>query len=109
MIDFNFQSFFANKNNVMANAQMLPVFRFIEQESLYSSGTGTLDNYALIDWTYKKNKNRSGRGERVSRSAFGYNAARSKTEASETFTLFCRGRIRGEIRYGRKRKRGVRK
>ena len=36
----------------MANAQMLLVFRFIEQESLYSSGTGTLDNYALIDWTY---------------------------------------------------------
>lgn len=32
MIDFNFQSLFANKNNVVANAQMLLVFRFIEQE-----------------------------------------------------------------------------
>lgn len=31
-IDFNFQSLFANKNNVVANAQMLLVFRFIEQE-----------------------------------------------------------------------------
>lgn len=45
-------------------------------------------------------------GERVSRSAFGYNAARSKIEANETFILFCRGRIRWGIRYGRKRKRG---
>ncbi len=32
MIDFNFQSLFANKNNIVANAQMLLVFRFIEQE-----------------------------------------------------------------------------
>ncbi len=32
IIDFNFQSLFANKNNVVANAQMLLVFRFIEQE-----------------------------------------------------------------------------
>jgi hypothetical protein len=32
VIDFNFQSLFANKNNVVANAQMLLVFRFIEQE-----------------------------------------------------------------------------
>lgn len=32
LIDFNFQSLFANKNNVVANAQMLLVFRFIEQE-----------------------------------------------------------------------------
>jgi type IV secretory pathway VirB4 component len=32
MIDFNFQSLFANKNNTVANAQMLLVFRFIEQE-----------------------------------------------------------------------------
>ncbi len=32
LIDFNFQSLFANKNNVLANAQMLLVFRFIEQE-----------------------------------------------------------------------------
>ena len=31
MIDFNFQSLFANKNNVVANAQMLLVFRWIEQ------------------------------------------------------------------------------
>ena len=30
--DFDFQSLFANKNNVVANAQMLLVFRFIEQE-----------------------------------------------------------------------------
>lgn len=32
IINFNFQSLFANKNNVVANAQMLLVFRFIEQE-----------------------------------------------------------------------------
>lgn len=32
IIDFNFQSLFANKNNVVASAQMLLVFRFIEQE-----------------------------------------------------------------------------
>ena len=32
IIDFNFQSLFANKNNTVANAQMLLVFRFIEQE-----------------------------------------------------------------------------
>ena len=32
IIDFNFQSLFANKNNVVANSQMLLVFRFIEQE-----------------------------------------------------------------------------
>lgn len=32
LIDFNFQSLFANKNNVVANAQMILVFRFIEQE-----------------------------------------------------------------------------
>ena len=32
LIDFNFQSLFANKNNIVANAQMLLVFRFIEQE-----------------------------------------------------------------------------
>ena len=32
IIDFNFQALFANKNNIVANAQMLLVFRFIEQE-----------------------------------------------------------------------------
>ena len=32
VIDFNFQSLFANKNNIVANAQMLLIFRFIEQE-----------------------------------------------------------------------------
>ena len=32
IIDFNFQALFANKNNVVANSQMLLVFRFIEQE-----------------------------------------------------------------------------
>lgn len=32
LIDFNFQSLFANKNNTVANAQMLLVFRFVEQE-----------------------------------------------------------------------------
>lgn len=32
LIDFNFQSLFANKNNTVANAQMLLIFRFIEQE-----------------------------------------------------------------------------
>lgn len=31
LIDFDFQSLFANKNNVVANAQMLLIFRFIEQ------------------------------------------------------------------------------
>ena len=32
LINFNFQSLFANKNNIVANAQMLLIFRFIEQE-----------------------------------------------------------------------------
>ena len=32
IVDFSFQSLFANKNNTVANAQMLLVFRFIEQE-----------------------------------------------------------------------------
>jgi hypothetical protein len=32
LIDFNFQSLFANKNNIVANAQMMLIFRFIEQE-----------------------------------------------------------------------------
>lgn len=32
LINFNFQSLFANKNNVVANSQMLLIFRFIEQE-----------------------------------------------------------------------------
>ena len=32
LIDFDFQSLFANKNNVGANAQMLLIFRFIEKE-----------------------------------------------------------------------------
>lgn len=32
IIDFNFQSLFSNKNNIVANAQMLLVFRFLEQE-----------------------------------------------------------------------------
>ena len=32
IINFSFQSLFANKNNVVANAQMLLVFRFIGQE-----------------------------------------------------------------------------
>ena len=32
LIDFDFQSLFANKNNVVANAQMLLIFHFIEQE-----------------------------------------------------------------------------
>ena len=32
LIDFNFQSLFANKNNVIANGQMLLIFRFMEQE-----------------------------------------------------------------------------
>ncbi len=36
IIDFNFQSLFANKNNVVANAQMLLVFRFIEQNIINS-------------------------------------------------------------------------
>jgi len=32
IINFNFQALFANKNNIVANAQMLLIFRFIEQE-----------------------------------------------------------------------------
>ena len=32
IIDFDFQSLFANKNNIVANAQMLLIFRFLEQE-----------------------------------------------------------------------------
>ncbi|MCD8206203.1 MAG: DUF87 domain-containing protein [Clostridia bacterium] len=32
MVDFDFQSLFASKNGIVANAQMLLVFRFMEQE-----------------------------------------------------------------------------
>ena len=32
IINFNFQSLFLNKNNIVTNAQMLLIFRFIEQE-----------------------------------------------------------------------------
>ena len=32
LLDFDFQSLFANKNNIVANAQMLLIFRFLEQE-----------------------------------------------------------------------------
>ncbi len=39
MIDFNFQSLFANKNNIVANSQMLLVFRFIEQEVINARET----------------------------------------------------------------------
>lgn len=39
IIDFNFQSLFANKNNVVANAQMLLIFRFIEQEIINARDT----------------------------------------------------------------------
>lgn len=39
LIDFNFQSLFANKNNTVANAQMLLVFRFIEQEVINARET----------------------------------------------------------------------
>ena len=39
LIDFNFQSLFANKNNIVANAQMLLVFRFIEQEVINARET----------------------------------------------------------------------
>ncbi len=39
---FNFQSLFANKNNVVANAQMLLVFRYIEQEIINARERGRL-------------------------------------------------------------------
>ena len=53
LIDFDFQSLFANKNNVVANAQMLLVFRFIEQEiinarELNKSG-GNLHTLIVVD------------------------------------------------------------
>ena len=38
IVDFSFQSLFANKNNTVANAQMLLVFRFIEQEIINARG-----------------------------------------------------------------------
>ena len=34
IVDFNFQSLFFNKNNIVANAQMLLIFRFMEQKIL---------------------------------------------------------------------------
>lgn len=39
IINFNFQSLFVNRNNVIANAQMLLIFRFIEQEIINSKDT----------------------------------------------------------------------
>ncbi|MCD8285810.1 MAG: DUF87 domain-containing protein [Clostridia bacterium] len=37
---FNFQSLFANKNNVVANAQMLLVFRYVEQQIINAREAG---------------------------------------------------------------------
>ena len=44
IISFNFQSLFANKNNIVANAQMLLVFRFIEQEIINARENNKLHN-----------------------------------------------------------------
>ena len=53
LIDFDFQSLFANKNNVVANAQMLLVFRFIEQEVInareLNKGGGNLHTMIVCD------------------------------------------------------------
>lgn len=53
LIDFNFQSLFANKNNTMANAQMLLIFRFIEQEVInareLNKNGGTLRTMIICD------------------------------------------------------------
>lgn len=48
IINFNFQSLFANKNNVIANAQMLLIFRFIEQEIINSKELKTPINTMII-------------------------------------------------------------
>ena len=53
LIDFNFQSLFANKNNTVANAQMLLIFRFIEQEVInareLNKNGGTLRTMIICD------------------------------------------------------------
>lgn len=48
IINFNFQSLFANKNNVIANAQMLLIFRFIEQEIINLKDSKTPLNTIII-------------------------------------------------------------
>lgn len=41
IINFNFQSLFANKNNIIANAQMLLIFRYLEQEIINNQKLNT--------------------------------------------------------------------
>ena len=50
LIDFDFQSLFANKNNTVANAQMLLIFRFIEQEVINAreKNKGGANQHTLI-------------------------------------------------------------
>lgn len=48
-INFNFQSLFVNKNNVVANAQMLLVFRFIEQEIINSRELKNIKTLIVCD------------------------------------------------------------
>lgn len=49
IINFNFQSLFVNKNNIVANAQMLLVFRFIEQEIINAKEMNNIKTLIVCD------------------------------------------------------------
>ena len=49
IINFNFQSLFVNKNNTVANAQMLLVFRFIEQEIINAKENSDVRTLIICD------------------------------------------------------------
>lgn len=49
IINFNFQSLFVNKNNTVANAQMLLVFRFIEQEIINAKENNDIKTLIVCD------------------------------------------------------------
>ena len=49
IINFNFQSLFVNKNNTVANAQMLLVFRFIEQEIINARENNNIKTLIICD------------------------------------------------------------
>ena len=58
LIDFDFQSLFANKNNTVANAQMLLIFRFIEQEVINAREKNKhgANLHTLLDFFYSMSK-----------------------------------------------------
>jgi DNA helicase HerA-like ATPase len=48
IINFNFQSLFTSKNNTIANAQMLLIFRFIEQEIINKRKTNKNEKTMIV-------------------------------------------------------------